>query len=208
MRRVLTLVGWSVALPFADLVESGGFAAELVDPLDVDASALERGGFDAILAVGHPGLPLLSPPQAWGEAICRFVAEGGGLVSCRGALDWFEGWDGWPRFLGARRTEERVLVDLTGGLVLPGPPVHFDAHRHPLVAGLHEAHEPDGPLPRCQARPGTQVLARAEDAPAVWTVPHGAGHVVVDLLAYDEDSLSLPANKVVLQRALRWVGEG
>ena len=35
----------------------------------------------------------------------------------------------------------------------------------------------------------------------------GAGRIVVDTLAYDAASLTLPANETILQRALRWVGE-
>ncbi|MCC6434901.1 MAG: ThuA domain-containing protein [Acidimicrobiales bacterium] len=206
MRRVLTLVSWSAALPFAHLVESMGFASELVDPLDMDCSVLERGGFDAVFVGGHPSLPL-SPDRSWGEAIRGFVAEGGGLVACRAATEWFEDWPEWPEFLGARLTETRVLVDLTGRPVLPLAPVEFASRRHPVVAGLDAVLDLTDRLPRFGAEPGTDVLAHCGDDAVVWTAVRGDGRLVVDSLAYDAESLSLPANQVILQRALRWVGE-
>lgn len=206
MRRVLTLVSWSVALPFANLVEAMGFASELVDPLDVDCTVLERGGFDVVFIGGHPSLPL-SPDRSWGEAIRGFVADGGGLVGCRAATEWFEDWDEWPEFLGARLTEARVLVDLTGRLIHPLAPVEFASRRHPVVAGLDAVLDLTDRLPRFGADQGTDVLGRRGEDAVVWSALRGNGRVVIDALAYDADSLCLPANQTILQRALRWVGE-
>lgn len=206
MRRALTLAAWSVARPFAELVESIGFANELVDPLDVDPQVLERGGYDVILAAGHPG-SALSPERSWGEAICSFVAEGGGLVTTRAPVMWFDDWDEWPPFLGARCIGNVVAVDLTGRVVAPAGPVTFDQRRHPVVAGLEPILDLTDDLPRFDAQADSDVLAWCDDGAVVWSAVRGAGRLVVDALAYDADSLSLPVNQTILQRALRWVGE-
>lgn len=205
MRRVLTLVSWSAALPFAHLVEGVGFASELVDPLDMGPTVLERGGFDVVFVGGHPSSSL-SPEQPWGEAIRDFVLAGGGFVGCRAATEWFEDWVEWQHFLGVRLVESRVLVDLTGRPI-DAAPVTFAGRAHPVVAGLETVLDLTDRLPRVGADPGTDVLARSGEDVVVWSAQRGAGRIVVDTLAYDAASLSLPANETILQRALRWVGE-
>ena len=64
--------------------------------------------------------------------------------------------------------------------------VHFDS-----IYRLHDA----------------QPLGHFGRGAVVWSAMRGAGRVVVDTLAYDADSLTLPANRAILSRALRWVSE-
>lgn len=206
MRRVLTLVGWSIGLPFADFVERTGLATDLVDPLDVEPGVLERGGYDAVFAAGHPASSL-TPDRSWGDAIYTFVAEGGGLVACRAATEWFSGWDEWNEFLGARLAPGEVALDLTEGAHHHAGHVEFASRRHPVVAGLEPMLDLTQHLPRYRAADDTDVLAQCGSGTVVWSTRRGAGRIVVDALAYDADSLSLPANRTILQRALRWVGE-
>jgi hypothetical protein len=205
MRRVLTLAGRSLAGPCADLVEATGLADEVVDPVAADPERLARGGFDVVFAAGSTG----DPPRSWGEAIAAFVEGGGGLVACRPATQWFPDWERWTTFLGARLERradaERFAVDSTITSVVVQ--VATGRHGHPLVAGFDATLTVTAPLAGYGAVRSATVLASGAGGAVLWCAARGTGRVVVDALAYDAGSLSVRANRVLLQRALRWVGE-
>ncbi len=220
MRRVLTLAGGAWAGPFAQFVEDNGCSTDPVDPSRSDASRLERGGFDVVFAVGHfaegHSGRAGTVDRRWGEAMCGFVTEGGGLVATRAATQWFNDWDHWPAFLGGWRileadtdTDTDAGRDPAGDLdPAPGAvaAVEFASRSHPVVAGLAPLAGLGTP-PACYRLHDAQPLGHFGRGAVVWSATRGAGRVVVDTLAYDADSLTLPANRAILSRALRWVSE-
>jgi hypothetical protein len=199
MRRVLIVAAGAAARPFTDLVEATALAGQAVDPLDTPATGLARGGFDIILAAGPA-----SPSTMWGEAIIDFVHAGGGLVAGRPATAWFEGWAPWVAFIGARPEGIGRPAAVEPAVTVT---VSVQARRHPIVAGLGPVLRLDEAPPRYGPVHDADVVATCDGGPVVWAASRGGGRVVVDALAYDAGSLSLRTNQVILQRALRWVGE-
>jgi hypothetical protein len=139
-------------------------------------------------------------------ALEGYVRNGGALLGLHTASICFDGWEEWPKILGASWTwgssfhapagevevECLELVDpITAGL--PRFEVFDEVYRN-LDIGA-------------DSRPLLQARMRGEQEyhPVLWTHRYGAGRVVYDALGHGPESVGEATHREVLGRAARWL---
>ena len=142
------------------------------------------------------------------ESLATYVKEGGSLLGLHTASICFDGWDEWPKILGAgwvwgqssHPPAGNVRVERVGDddvLVGGSPPFEvFDE----VYRGL-ELFTQSTPL--LQAKAATD----SEFHPVMWTHRYGSGRVVYDALGHGPASVMEPTHLAILKRAVQWLIE-
>ena len=142
------------------------------------------------------------------DSLATYVREGGSLLGLHTASICFDGWDEWPKILGAgwvwgrssHPPAGKVRVERTGDddvLVGQSPPFEvFDE----VYRGLDVF---------SQSQPLLRAKAAADDDfhPVMWTHRYGLGRVVYDALGHGPDSVMEPTHLAILKRAVQWLVE-
>ena len=229
MSRVLVLAGGS---PHAhDFAACGAALVRIVTELDHDVHLVEHPDHAAELLRGDGQLAIdalvvdglwwrmlgddydqwrdefaYSPGEATRDALCSFVAAGGGLVAVHTTPICFDDWPEWGEVVGGAwqwGVSSHPQV---------GPVTARIVDAHPVVDGLPlELRLRDEVYGDMAVRNSVHVLAVARrnehdaEQPVVWTHSYGNGRVVFDGFGHDAVSLNQPHHAQLLGQAVTWV---
>ena len=147
-----------------------------------------------------------SPSEAAREAIRRHLGRGRGLLAMHTAVICFDDWTQWGDLLGAHWSWGR-----SGHPPLGRVRIGVRTGAHPLVEGVCDFEVDDEVYGFLDRRPGLEPLMTgehgAEAHPTLWVRESLGARVVVDTLGHGVESLTAPAHRTVVQRALRWALE-
>ncbi len=139
-------------------------------------------------------------------ALERHVRDGGSLLGLHTASICFDGWEEWPRILGAGWVWGRSSHPPAGPVQVE--PVASDSS----IVGDAGAFEVFDEVYRgLDVQPDACPLLRArsheddEFHPVMWTHRYGSGRAVYDALGHGPDSLLQPTHLSILHRAVEWL---
>jgi hypothetical protein len=139
-------------------------------------------------------------------ALEGYVHDGGALLGLHTASICFDGWNEWPRILGASWTWGRSFHAPAGDVE-----VECIDSVDPLTAGIKRFQVVDEVYRNLDisldSRPLLRARMRGEDGyhPVLWAHRYGAGRVVYDALGHGPESVGEATHLEVLRRAARWL---
>ncbi len=135
-----------------------------------------------------------------------YVRNGGALLGLHTASICFDGWEEWPKILGASWVWGRSFHAPAGDVE-----VESTESVDPITSGLPHFTVFDEVYRNLEIGVNSQPLLRArmrgegEYHPVLWAHRYGAGRVVYDALGHGPDSVGEATHLEVLRRAARWL---
>jgi hypothetical protein len=148
-------------------------------------------------------------PSPWArESLAGYVREGGALLGLHTASICFDGWDEWPKILGAGWVWGRSSHPPVGAVrverAVEGDSIVGQSPPFEVVDEVYRGMElfsHSRPLLHAKAESDTEFH------PVMWTHRYGAGRVVYDALGHGPDSITEPTHLAILKRAVQWLIE-
>ena len=142
-------------------------------------------------------------------ALEGYVRRGGALLGLHTASICFDGWDEWPKILGAAWTWGKSFHAPAGDVEVepqePEDPITSGVRCFSVFDEVYQDLEISA-----DARPLLRARMRGDGHyhPVLWTHRYGAGRVVYDALGHGPESLGAPAHLEILRRSARWLVAG
>lgn len=212
----------ATAAAFATALEPLGIRTTVVaDDVDAALRSLKDGAYQ-LLTVDALRFTMTQNPKyaplrdQWAfelssearESLAAYVREGGALLGLHTASICFDGWDEWPKILGAGWVWGRSSHPPAGNVrverAVDGDAIAGDTQPFALFDEVYR-----GMQVFAQSRPLLRARADADGEfhPVMWTHEYGTGRVVYDALGHGPDSILEPAHLAILKRAVQWLVE-
>ncbi len=139
-------------------------------------------------------------------ALEGYVRNGGALLGLHTASICFDGWDEWPRILGASWIWGKSFHAPAGEVE-----VECVASFDPITAGMPAFTVVDEVYRDLEISDDSRPLLRArmrgerDYHPVMWAHRYGAGRVIYDALGHGPESVGAATHREVLGRAARWL---
>jgi type 1 glutamine amidotransferase len=139
-------------------------------------------------------------------ALEGYVRHGGALLGLHTASICFDGWEEWPRILGASWAWGRSFHAAAGDVE-----VECTDTADPITSGVPHFEVFDEVYRDLDISADARPLLRArmrgerEHHPVLWTHRYGAGRVVYNALGHGPESVGEATHLDILRRAARWL---
>ena len=139
------------------------------------------------------------------EMLLRHVTGGGGLLVLHTGVICFDAEPTWHHLVGASWSWERSSHPPIGEVDVT---VTEAGRRHPVTAGIESFSVQDEVYEFLDTVADLVPLLTGAHGgtthPLVWARRHGAGRVIADVLGHSSESLTNPAHRALVSRALSW----